>query len=481
MREPQREVPARAPKLAVLVLLLAASGATVAAIEGCSSSTLGSVFAPPITQAPPQKTLDQPIQKVFIVVMENHTTDNYFAGFPGVLDYPVTQGLGRTDDVIPLAVPGSNDWSPGSNDWDTAHADWNGGQMNGFDNGSHQPASSGLALPFLLSLTNPNPVRASGVNGAYVAYGLNPTSAAESIPFWWEQAQAGVLSDNYFSAEMGPSLPNHMYLFAANAGGAISNPEITSGNFTALDLATNERFLEQSVPASAVPTALPNELETAGLSWTILQELDVVTFTDIFFGTAIDVQADNTKLQCMTGLADFNVRYIATPNLDQRLPQYLAAGWGSNVTWIKPNLADSEHPIVSAVTTGEGWAQRVLAAIGDSSDWAHCAIFVTWDDYGGFYDHRPPPQLDAFGLGMRVPCVVIGPYARKGVVDHTLREHSSILKFCEAVFGLPAMSTRDAQADDFMADFDFTQTPRPFSDFQPGATAPVSSSTGGGG
>jgi phospholipase C len=94
-------------------------------------------------------------------------------------------------------------------------------------------------------------------------------------------------------------------------------------------------------------------------------------------------------------------------------------------------------------------------------------VILTWDDYGGFWDHVPPPQVDAFGLGFRVPAIIISPFAKKGVVQHERREHSSIAKFCERVFNLPAMTARDADpaTDDLMSALDLGQAPRPYSDF----------------
>jgi len=94
-------------------------------------------------------------------------------------------------------------------------------------------------------------------------------------------------------------------------------------------------------------------------------------------------------------------------------------------------------------------------------------IILTWDDYGGFYDHVPPPQVDAYGMGFRVPASIISPFAKRGVVQNQRREFASIAKFCERIFDLPVMTTRDADSgtDDLMAAFDFNQAPRPYSDF----------------
>ena len=103
--------------------------------------------------------------------------------------------------------------------------------------------------------------------------------------------------------------------------------------------------------------------------------------------------------------------------------------------------------------------------VGASQYWGSCAILITWDDYGGFYDHVPPPQVDDLGLGFRVPCIVLSPYARKGAIDSTLYEHSSCVKLAETVFGIPAMTARDAAANDLTNAFDFNQAPRDFSEF----------------
>ena len=95
-------------------------------------------------------------------------------------------------------------------------------------------------------------------------------------------------------------------------------------------------------------------------------------------------------------------------------------------------------------------------------DWATTAIFLTWDDWGGFYDHVPPQQVDAFGLGIRVPMLVISPYARAGTVDHRWGEFSSVLRFIEDNWGIDQRLTgRDARAGDLAYDFDFAQEPLP--------------------
>jgi phospholipase C len=107
-------------------------------------------------------------------------------------------------------------------------------------------------------------------------------------------------------------------------------------------------------------------------------------------------------------------------------------------------------------------ANGIINPLGRSPYWPSLALFLTWDDYGGFYDHVAPPQVDGEGYGFRVPCLMISPYSRAGFIDHTVNDHSSILKFIEVRFGLSPLSSRDAQANDFSEAFDLTSPPRAF-------------------
>lgn len=109
----------------------------------------------------------------------------------------------------------------------------------------------------------------------------------------------------------------------------------------------------------------------------------------------------------------------------------------------------------------------VVNAIGKSSYWDSTAIIILWDDWGGFYDHVSPPQLDYEGLGFRVPMIIVSPYAKKGYVAHTQYEFGSILKFVETTFGLPSLGTTDVRAHNITDAFNFSQKPRPFVTIKP--------------
>jgi phospholipase C len=143
-------------------------------------------------------------------------------------------------------------------------------------------------------------------------------------------------------------------------------------------------------------------------------------------------------------------------------PQFVddaAAGKLATVSWIVTPAMVSEHAPAS-VCVGENWTVSLLNALMQGPDWQSSAVFLTWDDFGGFYDHVPPQHVDGYGLGFRVPLLVISPYARKGYIDHTLYEFSSMLRFAEDVLGLAPLSDRDRKANDMMGAFDFNQNAR---------------------
>jgi len=129
------------------------------------------------------------------------------------------------------------------------------------------------------------------------------------------------------------------------------------------------------------------------------------------------------------------------------------------VSWLVTG-PESEHP-VNSISYGENWTVTQVNAVMQGPDWSSTAIFITWDDYGGFYDHVAPPGLDQFGLGPRVPLLIISPYAKPGHISHTRYEFSSVLKFIEERWGLPTLTERDAEAYDTVDSFDFSQTPLP--------------------
>jgi phospholipase C len=130
------------------------------------------------------------------------------------------------------------------------------------------------------------------------------------------------------------------------------------------------------------------------------------------------------------------------------------------VSWLIPPTPESDLPGYGSICEGENWTVRMLDTIMRSPDWSSTAVVLTWDDFGGFYDHVPPPHTDIYGLGPRVPALVISPWARAGTVFHETAEFSSILKLIETVFDLPTLTRRDRVANDLLDAFDFSGHPR---------------------
>jgi phospholipase C len=130
------------------------------------------------------------------------------------------------------------------------------------------------------------------------------------------------------------------------------------------------------------------------------------------------------------------------------------------VSWLITPYPGSEHP-PNSTCAGDNQTAEFINAIMQGPAWNSTAIFVTYDDFGGFYDHVTPPQLDQNGLGPRVPLLIISPFARPGYISHTLSEHASMLKFIETRYHLHSLTARDASASNLLDSFDFNQRPQP--------------------
>ncbi|HZU95228.1 MAG TPA: alkaline phosphatase family protein [Planctomycetota bacterium] len=427
------------------------SASTVAPTTSSSTSPTTSSTTPGSTTTPPTPAAQTyPIDHIFIIFKENHTFDNFFGSYPGANGVmSATDSKGAT---VPLTNPVADIEVPGSNGWDSAHTDSNNGLMNNFDLGEN---GSFYGLTFLTC-------------GPFTTY--SPVNAQPGGPamYYWQIAQQGVLCDNYFTSVMGCSTPNHLFSVAAQCGGIISNENLSTHTWTQLlPNGTQVTNHPNHLTAAEVPTALPCELEAKGLTWKYFAENQGFGSIGQLITTLEDNDASVKGLDVVSALPDFAHCYDSnTAAMDVNLAPLLQSGEVGNVTWIRPAPLVCEHPGVSSVTAGAAWTKAVVNEIGASQYWDHCAILITFDDYGGWYDHVAPPQLDYLGLGFRVPCIIVSPYAKKGFVDKTQLEHASLCKFAETIFGLPAMSTRDAQSADMTEAFDFTQPPRPFSDFK---------------
>ena len=363
-----------------------------------------------------------PIQHVIFIIKENRAFDNYFGTFPGANG--ATSGkisTGRTVNLAhePDSLPGDIGHS-----WEDASLASDGGAMDKFD---------------LLT--------GAIVNG--FDYSMSQLYEND-IPNYWAYAQDFTLCDNMFSSLHGPSFPNHLYTVAATSGGVISNPAMSlawgcdaSSQETVQVLTSSGRIVTR-FPCFDFQT-LADLSEKAGISWRYYAPSQNESG---YIWSALDAIRHIRRSSLWTTNV-VNYTQFATDAANGNLPQ---------ISWLVPDGPESDHP-PSSVCQGENWTVQQINAVMNGPDWNSTVIFLTWDDFGGFYDHVPPPGIDQFGLGPRVPMIVISPYAKHGYVSQVQYEFASVLKQIEEWFELPNLGTRDAIANDFSDAFDFTQTP----------------------
>jgi phospholipase C len=353
------------------------------------------------------------IQHTVIIFKENHTFDNYFGTFPGVDG--VTTGLISTGQTVPLTLMPDSDNATLCNSWDCAIQAIDGGKMDSFD-----LISTGLS--------------------AYTQ------ATSQQIPQYWQYAQHFVLADRYFTSVHGPSLPNHLFTVAAQSGGTIDNVSGTTGG----------------VACDGTPSGTVTVIDANGNRTQQSPCFDFMTLADL-----LDAKGISWKYYIDGGGGVFAmIRHIRnSPMWPQNIgttAQFLQDAQNGQlpaVSWLIPDWQDSEHP-PNSICAGENQSTEVINTIMQSTMWMSTVIFVTYDDFGGWYDHVPPPQLDQNGLGPRVPLLIISPFAKPGYVSHTLYEHSSMLKFIETRYHLPSLTARDAAASNMYDSFDFNQQPQ---------------------
>lgn len=401
------------------------------------------------------------IQHVVIIVQENRTPDNLFQD-PKLIAPPrnadiAQTGVNSAGQRIPLVQTDL------VTNYDLSHRHaafvsmYDGGKMDGADR---------IPVTCNKGATNcppPNP------QFQYV----NPSE----VQPYFQLAEQYTFGDRMFQTNQGPSFPAHQFLISGT-----SAPTATSNLFAAenvapgtgagcnaplgnivklIDPSGNEN---QTMYPCFEHATLSDLLEKQGLTWRYY------TPEPSFIWTAPDAiqhicqpQTQNGDPVC-TGQDWSNVIIPQTKVLTDIANQQLAT-----VTWVIPSGQASDH---AGTNTGQGpsWVASVVNAIGSSSYWANTAIFITWDDWGGWYDHVAPPQVllncDTWGCGyvygFRVPLIVVSPYAKAQYTSHATHDFGSILKFVEHNFGLPSLGYADVPADDLSDCFDYTQTPLTF-------------------
>jgi phospholipase C len=362
------------------------------------------------------------IEHVVFMIKENRTFDNYFGTFPGADG--ATKGTLSTGQVITLGHTPDTMPRDLDHDWVSAINAIDGGKMDKFN-------------------LNAN----CNVNGDLLCY----SQLAESdIPNYFTYARNFVLADHMYSSLHGPSFPNHLYTVAAESGGVIGNPPGTRWGCDADDT-VSVQVLNSAGTISKEPPCfdfetLADSLQNGSITWKYY---------------APGQNENGYRWSTLDAIKHIRNSSLWTDHVvsDKQFVSDATSGQLPAVSWLVTNQEASEHPPFSTCQ-GENWTVAQLNAVMQGSEWNSTAVFLTWDDFGGFYDHEPPPTLDQFGLGPRVPLLIISPFAKKGFISHTNYEFSSFLKFVEQRFGLPSLADRDRMANDMSDSFDFAQPPQ---------------------
>lgn len=390
----------------------------------------------PVVPPPSSAQLDafrSKIQHIVFLIKENRSFDTYFGTFPGADG--ATSGVISTGERI--ALKRALDRMPRDigHDWQDARRAMNAGKMDQFD-----LVREGNLKNDFLSMSQFLPA---------------------DIPNYWRYAEHFALADRMFSSLAGPSFPNHLYTVAAQSGGAFNNPDslrwgCDAEERTRVEVLSSTGAVTREYPCFDLRTIADN-LEAANVSWRYYAP---VQGEHGYIWSALDAIAHIRNGPLWQSRVKPHGQFVTD----------VASGAMPAVSWLIPDFDVSEHPTVDAFAgttlsvsacAGENWTVQQINAIMQSPAWPTTAIVLTWDDFGGFYDHVPPPGVDSLGLGPRVPLIVISPYVREGVVSHTVYEYASVLQLIESRYRLKGLTSRDVEANSLLDMFDFTQSPAP--------------------
>lgn len=367
------------------------------------------------------------LQHIVIIVQENRSFDNLFLGFPNA--HTSTTGQlpnGKSVALEPVSLAASYDIAHSIQDAKTAY---DGGKMDGFANEYSSGASS----------SNPYP------QYAYVP--------RREVSPYWALASQYVLADHMFASQMDGSYVAHQYLIAGWAGQAYNYPAAEpwgcdSAASNAVGMLNGFGQPNGIAHPCFTYSTIADQLDAKHVSWRYYAPKTGIGYAWSAFDAISKIRKGPDWKQD-----------VVSP--EARILKDVANGKLAAVTWVVPSLANSDHA-GSGSKRGPSWVASVVDAIGESKFWSTSAIFVTWDDWGGWYDDVAPPQLDFDGLGIRVPLICVSPYAQAGVVDHTTYEFGSLLNFIESRYGLASLGRADARATAPTGCFNFNQQPRAF-------------------
>jgi phospholipase C len=410
------------------------------------------------------------IEHVIVIMQENRSFDHYFGTFPGADGIPMDAKGNPTVCVPDPNLDGScvapyhdtMDRNSGGPHTSPAFiACTNGGKMDGFIRNAEAGRTNCA-----------NPTDPVCTNGLIDVMGYH--TAAE-IPNYWKYAETFALHDHMFQTNASWSYPQHIAMVSGWTATCTADDPMTCTSNVDTDGTTGAPGAGNHYPWTDVTYLL----HKAGLSW------------KYYLSRGLDPHCGNAPNACQPTVLD-----PAVPSIWNPLPDFddvVADGEQANVTavdqffvdltsstlpavsWIIPSSVVSEHP-PALVSAGEKYVTALINSVMKSPYWKSTVIFLSWDDWGGFYDHVPPPMIDSWGYGIRVPAITISPWVKPGLIDKQVLSHDAYLKFIEDVFlggqrldpmtdgrpdSRPQVRENATQLGDLLSDFDFSQTPLP--------------------
>ena len=378
---------------------------------------------------------------VIIVFQENRSPDNLFHGLPNADTNPSSgpNSLGQQVPLTPADLNVDYDMGHGHGDFLT---EWDGGKLDGWNDDSGDCTGT----------CPPQAVR---------PYEYVPEAQVQE---YWDLAQQYVFADRMFQSNRGPSFPAHQYIISGTAAAAPANP--------AYEIADNPEKNPlgaaggcNSPTGSLVALIDPVSGNAEGPVFpcfdhpVLMDLLDAKHVSWRYYQPQAPGSPGLWTLDAISHIVDGpDLANISAPNTN--ILGDIASGNLPAVSWVIPTFDESDHPEGGAL--GPAWVASIANAVGSSAYWNSTAIVVTWDDWGGWYDHVAPPTRNADELGFRVPLIVVSPYSKSGYVSHVQYEFGSILKFVEEQFGLGDLGYTDAAANDLADCFNFSQAPRPY-------------------
>ncbi|HEV2488854.1 MAG TPA: alkaline phosphatase family protein [Candidatus Acidoferrales bacterium] len=402
-------------------------------LEAC-----GGASNPPPPPPPPS----QKIKHVVVIFQENRTPDNLFHGLLGadIAD----AGINSSGQTIALAP------EPLANDYDLAHTHqafvemYDGGKMDGADKINVSCNSNATGCP------PPNPQ----------FYYVDP---ADVQPYF-QLAEQYTFADRMFQTNQGPSFPAHQFIIAGTSAPTATSDLFAADNTRLPDGTANDTNTGCTAPSGTF-VKLIDPLGSESMTMypcfdhpTLLDSLDTQVISWRYYAPlAGSIWTGPNAIQHIR----FGVDWAKVIIPQTQVLTDISNGQLAEVSWVIPNGQESDHA-GSNNGSGPAWVASVVNAVGNSPYWSNTAIFITWDDWGGWYDHVPPTIYDSYEYGFRVPLIVVSPYAKPSYVSHVPHDFGSILKFVEQNFKLPSLGYADARADDLSDCFDFNQTPISF-------------------